>query len=150
MHCRPINMIIVCCFSILLISILTHFFLQFLGMIYGEFKVCTFDACYYCFECHENEEHVIPGRVIHNWDLRKHQVSKQCKLFLLHIEEEPLFNIDETNPTLYNVIKELHEVKVSAEFLSFSRKINLVNQVQSCTCSLLIISMKQIIIFSQQ
>ena len=86
-------------------------------MIYGEFKVCTFDACYYCFECHENEEHVIPGRVIHNWDLRKHQVSKQSKLFLLHIEEDPLFNIDETNPTLYNVIKELREVKVSAEFL---------------------------------
>ena len=81
-------------------------------MIYGEFKVCTYDACYYCFECHENEEHVIPARVIHNWDLRKHQVSKQCKLFLLQIEEEPLFNIDETNPTLYNVIKELREVKV--------------------------------------
>ncbi len=85
-------------------------------MIYGEFKVCTYDACYYCFECHENDEHVIPGRIIHNWDLRKHQVSKHCKLFLLHIEEEPLFNIDETNPTLYNVIKELHEVKVSTEF----------------------------------
>lgn len=83
-----------------------------IGMIYGEFKVCTYDACYYCFECHENEEHVIPARVIHNWDLRKHQVSKQCKLFLLQIEEEPLFNIDETNPTLYNVIKELREVKL--------------------------------------
>ena len=87
-----------------------------LGMIYGEFKVCTYDACYYCFECHENEEHVIPARVIHNWDLRKHQVSKHCKLFLLQIEEEPLFNIDETNPTLYNVIKELHEVQVQVEF----------------------------------
>ena len=62
-------------------------------MIYGEFRVCTYDACYYCFECHENEEHVIPARVIHNWDLRKHQVAKHCKLFLLHIEEEPLFNI---------------------------------------------------------
>ena len=83
-------------------------------MIYGEFRVCTYDACYYCFDCHENEEHVIPARVIHNWDLRKHQVAKQCKLFLLHIEEEPLFNIDETNPTLYNVINELHEVKVHA------------------------------------
>ena len=85
-----------------------------IGMIYGEFKVCTYDACYYCFECHENEEHVIPARVVHNWDLRKHQVAKHCKLFLLHIEEEPLFNIDETNPTLYNVIKELHEVKVQS------------------------------------
>lgn len=83
-----------------------------IGMIYGEFKVCTYDACYYCFECHDNEEHVIPARVIHNWDLRKHQVAKHCKLFLLHIEEEPLFNIDETNPTLYNVIKELREVMV--------------------------------------
>ena len=86
------------------------------GMIYGEFKVCKYDACYYCFECHENEEHVIPARVIHNWDLRKHQVAKRCKLFLLHIEEEPLFNIDETNPTLYNVIKELREVKVQYHF----------------------------------
>ena len=86
--------------------------IYFVGMIYGEFKVCTYDACYYCFECHENEEHVIPARVIHNWDLRKHQVAKHCKLFLLHIEEEPLFNIDETNPTLYNVIKELREVMV--------------------------------------
>ncbi|XP_015773447.1 PREDICTED: pleckstrin homology domain-containing family M member 3-like [Acropora digitifera] len=81
-------------------------------MIYGEFKVCTYDACYYCFECHQSEEHIIPARVLHNWDLRKHQVSKQCKLFLLQIEEEPLFNIDETNPTLYNVIKELHKVKL--------------------------------------
>lgn len=83
-----------------------------IGMIYGEFKVCTYDACYYCFECHQSEEHIIPARVLHNWDLRKHQVSKQCKLFLLQIEEEPLFNIDETNPTLYNVIKELHKVKL--------------------------------------
>ncbi|XP_027041520.1 uncharacterized protein LOC113669648 [Pocillopora damicornis] len=83
-----------------------------IGMIYGEFKVCTYDASYYCFECHENEEHVIPARVIHNWDLRKHQVAKKCKMFLMQIEEEPLFNIDETNPTLYNVIKELLEVKV--------------------------------------
>ncbi|XP_022806244.1 uncharacterized protein LOC111343345 isoform X2 [Stylophora pistillata] len=83
-----------------------------IGMIYGQFKVCNYDACYYCFECHENEEHVIPARVFHNWDLRKHQVAKQCKLFLMHIEEDPLFNIDETNPTLYNVIKELHEIKV--------------------------------------
>ena len=97
------------------IYFVNSFVYYYLGMIYGEFKVCTYDASYYCFECHENEEHVIPARVIHNWDLRKHQVAKKCKMFLMQIEEEPLFNIDETNPTLYNVIKELLEVKVGLE-----------------------------------
>lgn len=85
--------------------------LLLIGMIYGEAKVCIYDACYYCYECHVDDEHVIPARVIHNWDFRKHRVARHTKLFLLQIEEEPLFNVDETNPTLYNVIKELHEVK---------------------------------------
>ncbi|XP_032227359.1 sorting nexin-29 isoform X2 [Nematostella vectensis] len=83
-----------------------------IGMIYGEAKVCSYDGGYYCYECHMDEDHVIPARVIYNWDLRKHRVARCTKLFLLQIEEEPLLNIDETNPTLYSVVEELEEIKV--------------------------------------
>lgn len=82
-------------------------------MIYGEFRVCKYDSCYYCFECHADDEHVIPARIIYNWDLRKHSVCRSTKLFLLQIEEEPLLNIDETNPSIYAVIDELQEIRVS-------------------------------------
>ena len=39
-------------------------------------------------------------------------VAKQAKLFLMQIDEEPLFHIDEVNPTLYNVINEINKAKV--------------------------------------
>ena len=90
-------------------------------MIYGEFSVCAYDACYYCYECHTGDEHAIPARIIYNWDLRKHRVAKFTKLFLLKIEEEPLFNIDETNPTLYNAVNELNNVKVAYLLPLFSQ-----------------------------
>ena len=40
-------------------------------------------------------------------------VTKLAKSFLMKIEEEPLFHIDEINPTLYNAVPDLNEVKVS-------------------------------------
>ena len=83
-----------------------------IGLIYGPYRCCYFDGGYYCLDCHEDEEHTIPARVIQNWDFRRHKVSKYNKLFLMKIEEEPLFHIDEINPTLYNAIVELNEVKM--------------------------------------
>ena len=41
--------------------------------VYGKARVCVYDACYYCYECHENEEYHIPSRIIHNWDFNKHK-----------------------------------------------------------------------------
>ena len=41
--------------------------------VYGKARVCTYNAGYYCYECHENDEYYIPSRIIHNWDFRKHQ-----------------------------------------------------------------------------
>ena len=40
-------------------------------------------------------------------------VTKMAKSFLMKIEEEPLFHIDEINPTLYNAVPDLNGVKVS-------------------------------------
>lgn len=39
-------------------------------------------------------------------------VSKDSKISLMKIEEEPLFHVDEANPFLYDVIMDLREVKV--------------------------------------
>jgi len=83
-----------------------------IGLIYGAYRVCYFDGGYYCGNCHDDEEHIIPAQVIQNWQFQKYKVSKYNKLFLMKIEEEPLFHIDEINPSLYEVILDLTEVKV--------------------------------------
>jgi hypothetical protein len=45
----------------------------FVVSVFGKPRVCKFDGCYYCYECHENEEYYIPTRIVHNWDFRKHK-----------------------------------------------------------------------------
>ena len=39
-------------------------------------------------------------------------MAKHVKLFLMQIDEDPLFHIDEVNPTLYKVINEINKAKV--------------------------------------
>ncbi|XP_077984028.1 pleckstrin homology domain-containing family M member 1-like isoform X2 [Glandiceps talaboti] len=82
-----------------------------IGIIYGKAKVCSYDACYYCYECHMDDEAIIPSRIIHNWDFSKHKVAKLTKLFLQQIEDEPLINLKQYNPAIYNYINELNDAK---------------------------------------
>ena len=82
-----------------------------IGLIYGPYRVCRYDGAYYCYDCHNSEEHIIPARVIQDWDFRKYKVSKYNKLFLMKIEEEPLFHMDEINSLLYDVAPDLKEMK---------------------------------------
>ncbi|XP_041479858.1 uncharacterized protein LOC121427500 isoform X2 [Lytechinus variegatus] len=81
------------------------------GIIYGKAKVCGYDGCYYCYECHIDEEAVIPARILYSWDFRKQKVAKHTKSFLQQIEAMPLIDIAETNPSLYKAVPELEEVK---------------------------------------
>lgn len=92
-----------------------------IGMIYGKARVCAYDGCYYCHECHENEESIVPAKVIHNWDFRKYKVSKHTKIFLQQIEQEPLFNIHEQNPKLYQVVDEAAEIMALRTQLGYLR-----------------------------
>jgi hypothetical protein len=32
-----------------------------------------FSFSYYCYECHTDDEHMIPSKVVHNWDLSKYK-----------------------------------------------------------------------------
>ncbi|XP_066296605.1 pleckstrin homology domain-containing family M member 1-like isoform X1 [Branchiostoma lanceolatum] len=82
-----------------------------IGLIFGKYRVCNYDGCYYCEECHVNEEAVIPARIILNWDFKKHKIAHSTKLFLLQVDEEPLINLEECNPDIYTYIKEMSEVK---------------------------------------
>ncbi|XP_077870353.1 pleckstrin homology domain-containing family M member 1-like [Saccoglossus kowalevskii] len=82
-----------------------------IGIIYGRAKVCSYDGCYYCYECHTDDEAIIPSRIIHNWDFNKHKVAKLTKLFLHQIEDEPLINIKQCNYAIYNFINDLNDVK---------------------------------------
>ncbi|XP_014672349.1 PREDICTED: pleckstrin homology domain-containing family M member 3-like [Priapulus caudatus] len=90
-----------------------------IGMIYGKARVCAFDGAYYCYECHENDENVIPARIIHNWDFRKHKVAKYTKLLLDRIQEEPLFDLGRLNPSIYGVVSEMHDILALRRRLNF-------------------------------
>ncbi|ESO83659.1 hypothetical protein LOTGIDRAFT_236498 [Lottia gigantea] len=83
-----------------------------IGLFYGKPRVCAFDGGYYCFECHENEEFYIPALIVHNWDFRKQQVSRNNLKFLMEYEEEALLDISDINPKLYSHVPEMEELKL--------------------------------------
>ncbi|KAL7866189.1 hypothetical protein SRHO_G00114360 [Serrasalmus rhombeus] len=71
------------------------------GLSRGKAKVCCYSGWYYCQSCHQDNLFLIPARLLHNWDTNKHKVSKQAKEFLEFIYEEPLLDVQQLNPCLY-------------------------------------------------
>ncbi|OQV18763.1 Pleckstrin-like proteiny domain-containing family M member 3 [Hypsibius exemplaris] len=82
-----------------------------IGMLYGKSRLCNFDKLYYCLDCHLDEEVIIPSRVIHNWDFRKHKTCTRAKELIEAVESTPLFDLKELNPKIYDHIKEVEEVQ---------------------------------------
>ncbi|XP_072902646.1 pleckstrin homology domain-containing family M member 3 isoform X1 [Hemitrygon akajei] len=80
------------------------------GLTYGIAKVCTYSGWYYCQACHVDDLFLIPARLVHNWDTTKHKISKQAKEFLEYIAEEPLIDIQQDNPCLYEHVDALATV----------------------------------------
>ena len=74
--------------------------------------MCKYNGQYYCFDCHIDDERVIPARVLFNWDFRRHRVCRASCEFLDSIAESAVLNIEETNPALYMYIPELEEALV--------------------------------------
>ncbi|XP_051997872.1 pleckstrin homology domain-containing family M member 3-like isoform X2 [Xyrauchen texanus] len=71
------------------------------GLSRGKAKVCSYSGWYYCPSCHQDSLFLIPARLLHNWDTNKHKVSKQAKEFLEFVYEEPLLDVQQLNPCLY-------------------------------------------------
>ncbi|XP_048455511.1 pleckstrin homology domain-containing family M member 3 [Rhincodon typus] len=80
------------------------------GLSYGNAKVCAYSGWYYCQACHVDDVFLIPARLVHNWDTTKHKVSKQAKEFLEYISEEPLVDVRQDNPHLYEHVEALATV----------------------------------------
>uniref|UniRef100_UPI00398EBA23 pleckstrin homology domain-containing family M member 3 isoform X2 n=1 Tax=Pristiophorus japonicus TaxID=55135 RepID=UPI00398EBA23 len=80
------------------------------GLSYGNAKVCAYSGWYYCQACHVDDVFLIPARLVHNWDTAKHKISKQAREFLEYISEEPLIDVQQDNPHLYEHVESLATV----------------------------------------
>ncbi|XP_029698566.1 pleckstrin homology domain-containing family M member 3 isoform X2 [Takifugu rubripes] len=80
------------------------------GISHGKAKVCYYSGWYYCQSCHQDNSFLIPARLLHNWDTNKHKVSKQAKEFLEFVYEEPLLDVQQLNPCLYEHCKPLNTI----------------------------------------
>ncbi|KAL6101223.1 plekhm3 [Pungitius sinensis] len=80
------------------------------GLSKGKAKVCYYSGWYYCQSCHQDNSFLIPARLLHNWDTSRHKVSKQAKEFLEFVYEEPLLDVQQLNPCLYEHCEPLRAV----------------------------------------
>ncbi|XP_062312831.1 pleckstrin homology domain-containing family M member 3 isoform X1 [Osmerus eperlanus] len=71
------------------------------GLSRGKATVCFYSGWYYCQSCHQDNLFLIPARLLRNWDTSRHKVSKQAKEFLEFVWEEPLLDVRQLNPCLY-------------------------------------------------
>ena len=90
----------------------------FSSTVFSEAKLCRFDGLHYCYECHIDDERIIPARVLFNWDFRKHRVCVRTREFLDSIELTAVLDIEKVNAALYNYIPELEESRVRCSYVS--------------------------------
>ncbi|XP_029428815.1 pleckstrin homology domain-containing family M member 1 [Rhinatrema bivittatum] len=90
-----------------------------IGFSLGKARLCAFSGLYYCDSCHQDDESIIPSRVIHNWDLGKRAVCRQALKFLTQIHCEPLINMKSVNDSLYQHVEQLEEIGHCREKLKF-------------------------------
>lgn len=82
-----------------------------IGLIFGQAKLCKFNGQHYCYECHRDDERLIPARVLFNWDFRQHKVSLSSCEFLDSVEMNPVLDVQEINEALYLYIPALADAQ---------------------------------------
>ncbi|XP_053420501.1 run domain Beclin-1-interacting and cysteine-rich domain-containing protein isoform X12 [Nycticebus coucang] len=75
-------------------------------------RYCEYLGKYFCQCCHENAQVVIPSRILRKWDFSKYYVSNFSKDLLIKIWNDPLFNVQDINSSLYRKIKLLNQVRL--------------------------------------
>nr|XP_030136450.3 run domain Beclin-1-interacting and cysteine-rich domain-containing protein isoform X7 [Taeniopygia guttata] len=75
-------------------------------------RYCEYLGKYFCQCCHENAQTVIPSRILRKWDFSKYYVSNFSKDLLSKIWSDPLFNVQDINPALYQKVKALNQVRL--------------------------------------
>ncbi|XP_075767790.1 pleckstrin homology domain-containing family M member 1 isoform X2 [Pelodiscus sinensis] len=88
-----------------------------IGLSFVKPKLCAFSGLYYCDGCHQDDESVIPSRLIHNWDLTKRAICRQALKFLNQIRNQPLINLKLVNESLYGHAEQMSRIRRSREQL---------------------------------
>nr|CAH8827351.1 unnamed protein product [Trichobilharzia regenti] len=70
-----------------------------------------YDACFYCVNCHQLQEAVIPRDIITNWDFSPKPVSQITHQFLSALHNRPVINLAKLNPILYAAIPDLYLIR---------------------------------------
>ncbi|XP_039620596.1 run domain Beclin-1-interacting and cysteine-rich domain-containing protein isoform X1 [Polypterus senegalus] len=74
-------------------------------------RYCEYLGKYFCQCCHDNNQSVVPSRILRKWDFSKYYVSNFSKDLLTKIWGDPLFNVEDINSALYRKVKALDQVK---------------------------------------
>ncbi|XP_019379116.1 PREDICTED: pleckstrin homology domain-containing family M member 1 [Gavialis gangeticus] len=88
-----------------------------IGFSFVKPKLCAYSGLYYCDACHQDDESVIPSRLIHNWDLTKRAVCRQALKFLNQIRNQPLIDLKLVNESLYDHVEKMNRIRRSREQL---------------------------------
>jgi len=82
------------------------------------FRWCHYLGKYFCTGCHSNKSHVIPARIIQNWDFKKYPVSNFAEEILVSMKQDSVFNIQDLNPGLIKRVEKLKQVVTRRNQLS--------------------------------
>ncbi|XP_015793477.1 run domain Beclin-1-interacting and cysteine-rich domain-containing protein [Tetranychus urticae] len=79
---------------------------EFHGIMY-----CYYTGKFFCrVGCHSGRKAILPAYVIHNWDFNCYPLSNCAVNFLEKYRGEPLFHINDLNPSLYKRVKQLSKL----------------------------------------
>ncbi|CAH8444806.1 unnamed protein product [Schistosoma haematobium] len=93
------------------------------SVFYGRCKRCSdrlkpnnafldhYDACFYCINCHQLQEAIIPRNLIMNWDFSLKPVCQITHQFLSALHNRPVINLAKLNPILYATIPNLYLIR---------------------------------------
>ncbi len=66
---------------------------------------------YFCRSCHSDKRFYLPSYIITKWDFsNKHSVSNFAFDYLNRISTEPIFNLNDLNPKLFERSKKLQKI----------------------------------------
>jgi Putative zinc-RING and/or ribbon len=87
---------------------LTSFF-----RIEKNYDVCKFTGSLMCRRwCHLGDRRVLPHRLVLEWDDKQYRVCRAVADFLDDIHIQPIINIEQVNPLLFDGVPALHQVRL--------------------------------------
>lgn len=73
--------------------------------------MCDYNGRFYCQDCHKKNPHIVPARVIHNWDFRPRPLAIQSVEIIDHLYDREKLNIEQLNPQLFDSVSVMNELR---------------------------------------